>query len=442
MDRQAEYVLRTVEERGVRFIRLWFTDVLGKLKSFSITPAELEVALDEGMTFDGSAIEGYTRVQESDMLARPDANTFELLPWRGSETAVARMFCDITHFDGTPFDGDPRHVLKRNLARARDHGFTFFVSPEMEYFYFRNEHEPEPLDDGGFFDLTSQDVASELRKQTIITLEAMGIPVEYSFHENGPSQHEIDLRYNDALSMADDVMTFRLVVKEVARSLGVHATFMPKPIAGSFGSGMHTHLSLFRDDTNAFFDPDDEHGMSTVARQFIAGLLVHGREITAVTNQWTNSYKRLVTGYEAPVFVCWARNNRSALVRVPPAKPGHQGDATRLEYRAPDPACNPYLAFSVMLAAGLRGIEAGYELPGEATNNIFAMSPDERAAAGIGALPTSLDEAIEAMAGSELVAEALGDHVFEYFLRNKRAEWDEYKLQVTPWELQRFLGDL
>lgn len=442
MDRQSEYVLRTVEERGVRFIRLWFTDVLGKLKSFSITPAELETALDEGMTFDGSAIEGYTRVQESDMLARPDASTFELLPWRGGDAAVGRMFCDISHFDGSPFDGDPRHVLKRNLAKARDHGFTFFVSPEMEYFYFRNDRETEPLDDGGFFDLTSQDVASELRKQTIITLEAMGIPVEYSFHENGPSQHEIDLRYNDALSMADDVMTFRLVVKEVARSLGVHATFMPKPIAGAFGSGMHTHLSLFRGEENAFFDPAEEHGMSQVAKQFIAGLLIHGREITAITNQWTNSYKRLVTGYEAPVFVCWARNNRSALVRVPPAKPGHQGEAARIEYRAPDPACNPYLAFSVMLAAGLRGIEAGYELPAEATNNIFAMTPEERESSGIGALPTSLDEAIEAMAGSELVAEALGDHVFEYFLRNKRAEWDEYKLQVTPWELQRFLGEL
>ena len=442
MERQAEYVLRTVEERGVRFVRMWFTDVLGKLKSFSITPAELEVALEEGMTFDGSAIEGYTRVQESDMLARPDASTFELLPWRGSDAPVARMFCDISHFDGTAFDGDPRHVLKRNLGRAREQGFTFFVSPEMEYFYFDNDHDPRPLDDGGFFDLTSQDVASELRKQTIITLESMGIPVEYSFHENGPSQHEIDLRYNDALSMADDVMTFRLVVKEVARSLGVHATFMPKPIAGAFGSGMHTHLSLFRGEENAFFDPDDEYGISTVARQFIAGLLVHSREITAVTNQWTNSYKRLVMGYEAPVFVCWARNNRSALVRVPPAKPGHAGDGTRIEYRAPDPSCNPYLAFSVMLAAGLRGIEQNYELPPEATNNIFEMSTEERAKAGIGALPTSLDEAIDAMADSELVADALGDHVFEYFLRNKRAEWDEYKQQVTPWELTRFLGDL
>src|SRR4051794_4525417 len=296
MDREAEYVLRTVEERGVRFVRLWFTDVLGRLKSFSITPAELEMALEEGMTFDGSAIEGYTRVQEADMLARPDASTFELLPWRGSDAPVARMFCDITHFDGTPFAGDPRHVLRRNLERARERGYRFFVSPEMEYFYFRSESDPTPLDNGGFFDLTTQDIASELRKQTIITLESMGIPTEYSFHENGPSQHEIDLRYTDALSMADNVMTFRLVVKEVARLHGVHATFMPKPIEGAFGSGMHTPLSLFEGDTNAFHDASNEYGLSKAGQAFIAGILHHARETAAVTNQWVNSYKRLVIG--------------------------------------------------------------------------------------------------------------------------------------------------
>jgi glutamine synthetase len=441
-DREIEYVLRTVEERGVRFVRLWFTDVLGRLKSFSITPAELELALLEGMTFDGSAIEGYTRVQEADMLAQPDASTFELLPWRGSDAPVARMFCDITHFDGAPFAGDPRHVLRRNLERARERGYRFFVSPEMEYFYFRSETDPTPLDDGGFFDLTTQDIASELRKQTVMTLEAMGIPTEYSFHENGPSQHEIDLRYTDALSMADNVLTFRLVVKEVARSLGVHATFMPKPIEGAFGSGMHTHMSLFEGETNAFHDASNEHGLSKVGQAFIAGLLHHAREITAVTNQWVNSYKRLVVGYEAPVYVCWARNNRSALVRVPPSKQARSGESTRIEYRAPDPSCNPYLAFSVMLAAGLRGIEQGYELPPEAMNNIYEMSTDERAAAGIGALPTALDEAIDAMEGSELVRETLGEHVFEYFLRNKRAEWDEYSVQVTPWEIREFLGEL
>ena len=441
MDRHAEYVLRTVEERGVRFVRLWFTDVVGAMKSFSITPAELEGALEEGMSFDGSAIEGYSRVQEADMLAMPDANTFELLPWRGDDAPVARMFCDIHHFDGTPFDGDPRYVLKRNLERARERGYRFFVAPEMEYFYFANEREATPLDHAGFFDLTTQDMATQLRKQTILTLEAMGIPVEYSFHENGPSQHEIDLRYTDALSMADNVMTFRLVVKEVARTNGVHATFMPKPIAGAFGSGMHTHLSLFEGDTNAFHDPGDEHGLSKTGKAFIAGLLHHARELTAVTNQWVNSYKRLVAGYEAPVHICWARNNRSALVRVPLPK-RDKTDSTRVEYRAPDPSCNPYLAFSVMLAAGLRGIEEGYELAPEATNNIFEMTPDERAASGIDSLPAGLDEAIDAMEHSDLVRDALGEHVFEYFLRNKRQEWDEYKLQVTPWELGRFLGTL
>jgi glutamine synthetase len=441
MERRDEYVLRTVEERGVRFVRLWFTDVLGQLKSFSITPAELEGALEEGMSFDGSAIEGYSRIQEADVLARPDPSTFELLPWRGSEAPVARMFCDIEHFNGEPFAGDPRYVLKRNLERAREKGFTFFTAPEMEFFYFKSSDQPEPLDDAGFFDLTTHDMVSELRKQTILMLEAMGIPVEYSFHENGPSQHEIDLRYTDALSMADNVMTFRLVVKEVAADLGVYATFMPKPISGAFGSGMHTHLSLFEGDVNAFHDPGDEYGLSKVGKHFIAGILHHAREITAVTNQWVNSYKRLVVGYEAPVHICWARNNRSALVRLPLPKRGKE-TSTRIEYRAPDPACNPYLAFSVLLAAGLKGIDEGYELPAEATNNIFDMTSEERLAEGIGSLPTSLTEAIEVMEGSELVAETLGEHVFEYFLRNKRREWNEYIVGVTPWELERFLPRL
>jgi len=441
MERQLEYVLRTVEERGVRFVRLWFTDVLGILKSFSITPAELETALDEGMTFDGSAIEGYSRIQEADMLAVPDLNTFELLPWRGEDAPVARMFCDVHLLSGEPFAGCPRHVLKRNVDRAREKGFTFFVAPEMEYFYFRSATSTEPLDNAGFFDLTTQDMATELRKQTILMLEAMGIPVEYSFHENGPSQHEIDLRYTDALTMADNVMTFRLVVKEIAAELGVHATFMPKPIAGAFGSGMHTHLSLFEGDVNAFHDPGDEHGLSKVGKHFVAGLLHHAREITAVTNQWVNSYKRLIPGYEAPVYVCWARNNRSALVRVPFTKRGKESSA-RIEYRAPDPACNPYLAFSVMLAAGLKGIEEGYELPPEATNNIFEMTPEERLAEDITSLPGSLEDAVEVMEHSEMHAEALGEHVFEYFILNKRKEWAEYKAYVTPFEVDRYLGTL
>jgi glutamine synthetase len=442
MQQQLDYVLRTVEERGVRFVRLWFTDVLGTLKSFAITPAELETALEEGMTFDGSAIEGYSRVQESDMLAVPDPSTFEIVPWRGDDAPVARMFCDIKHLSEEPFEGDPRYVLKRNLERARDKGFTFYTAPEMEFFIFESARTPPvPLDTAGFFDLTQLDMVSELRRQTIVTLEAMGIPVEYSFHELGPSQHEIDLRYTDALTMADNVMTFRQVVKQVATELGVYATFMPKPIEGAFGSGMHTQVSLFEGDVNAFHDPGDEFGLSKVGRCFIAGLLRHAGEITAVTNQTVNSYKRLIAGYEAPVHICWARNNESALVRLPAPKKGKES-STRIEFRSPDPAANPYLAFSVMLAAGLKGVEDGYELPPEATNNIYEMTPEERAAEGIGSLPQSLTEAISAMEESELVAEALGEHVFDYFIRNKRKEWLDYKAHVTPWELDRYLGSL
>jgi glutamine synthetase len=442
MQQQLDYVLRTVEERGVRFVRLWFTDVLGSLKSFAITPAELETALEEGMTFDGSAIQGYSRVQESDMLALPDASTFEIVPWRGEDAPVARMFCDIKHLSEEPFEGDPRYVLKRNLERARDKGFTFYTAPEMEFFIFQSaEAPPVPIDTAGFFDLTQQDMVSDLRRQTIVTLEAMGIPVEYSFHELGPSQHEIDLRYTDALTMADNVMTFRQVVKQVANELGVYATFMPKPIEGAFGSGMHTQVSLFEGDVNAFHDPGDEFGLSKVGKCFIAGLLNHAREITAVTNQTVNSYKRLIAGYEAPVHVCWARNNESALVRLPAPKKGKES-STRIEFRSPDPACNPYLAFSVMLAAGLKGVEEGYDLPPEATNNIYEMTPEERAAEGIGSLPQSLAEAVTVMEQSELVAEALGEHVFDYFIRNKRSEWVDYKAHVTPWELDRYLGSL
>ena len=442
MQQQLDYVLRTVEERGVRFVRLWFTDVLGSLKSFAITPAELETALEEGMTFDGSAIQGYSRVQESDMLALPDPSTFEIVPWRGEDAPVARMFCDIKHLSEEPFEGDPRYVLKRNLERARDKGFTFYTAPEMEFFIFESASTPPvPLDTPGFFDLTQLDMVSDLRRQTIVTLEAMGIPVEYSFHELGPSQHEIDLRYTDALTMADNVMTFRQVVKQVATELGVYATFMPKPIEGAFGSGMHTQVSLFEGDVNAFHDPGDEFGLSKVGRCFIAGLLHHAREITAVTNQTVNSYKRLIAGYEAPVHICWARNNESALVRLPAPKKGKES-STRIEFRSPDPACNPYLAFSVMLAAGLKGVEEGYDLPPEATNNIYEMTPEERAAEGIGSLPQNLTEAISAMEESELVAEALGEHVFEYFIRNKRSEWLDYKAHVTPWELDRYLGSL
>ena len=375
------------------------------------------------------------------MLAMPDPATFEIVPWRGDDAPVARMFCDIQTLNGDAFGGDPRNVLRRNLDRAREHGYTFFVGPEIEYFYFRSATEPEPLDTAGFFDLTHTETANELRRRTILTLEAMGIPVEYSFHENGPSQHEIDLRYTDALSMADNVMTFRMVVKRVASELGVHATFMPKPIAGAFGSGLHAHLSLFEGDVNAFHDSGDPQGLSKVGKHFVAGLLRHAPEITAITNQTVNSYKRLIAGYEAPTYISWARNNESALVRVPSPKRDKES-STRIEFRSPDPACNPYLAFAVMLAAGMKGVEEGYPLPAEATNNIFEMTAAARIEAGIDLLPQSLSEALDVMEKSELVVSALGEHVHDYFIRNKRREWKAYKEQVTPWELDRYLGSL
>ena len=443
MDRQQEYVLRTIEERDIGFVRLWFTDVLGSLKSVAITESEVEGAFAEGIGFDGSAVDGFARVQESDMLARPDASTFQLLPWKEQDGApgVARMFCDIATPEGEPFAADPRQVLKRNMDAAAEMGFTFYVHPEMEFFLFAGPDDPTPLDRGGYFDLTPNEVQSDFRRQAIMMLEAMGVSVEYSHHEVAPSQHEIDLRYADALSMADNVMTYRHVIKQTAMRQGVHATFMPKPLTDEWGNAMHTHVSLFEDDHNAFHDPDDPYKLSTVARRFMAGLLVHAREITAVTCQWVNSYKRLVPGFEAPVYVSWGRHNRSSLIRVPRYKPSKDASA-RIEYRAPDPACNPYLAFAVMLAAGLRGVQEGYELPEEVEDNIWEMTDAERRAAGISSLPTSLEQALEAMEGSELVRDALGEHVFDYFLRNKWAEWSDYRSQVTEYELRRYLPQL
>jgi len=436
---QQDYVLRTVEERGVRLIRLWFTDVLGRHKSVAISPAELEAVFLEGLQFDGSAIDGFSRVQESDVLARPDASTFELLPWADPDEPSGTIFCDITGLDGTPFEGDPRQVLRRNLERAQATGFEMFCAPEVEFFYFADGGpEPVPLDQASYFDLTTTDVSSDLRKQTLHMLEALSIPVEYSFHEDSPSQHEIDLQYTDALTMADSVMTLRLAVKKIAMDRGVYATFMPKPLNGVQGSGMHTHLSLFRGGENAFHDAAAADGLSDVARSFIAGLLHHAREVTAVTNQLVNSYKRINEGYEAPRYVSWARDNRSALVRVPIPKPG-KVDSTRVEYRALDPACNPYLAFSVLLAAGLRGVEQGMELPAEARVNLYDMSRDEQRDLGVENLPVDLAEALDEMEASTLVRDALGDHIFEWFLRNKRAEWSEYQRRVTPFELETYL---
>ncbi|MCL2454287.1 MAG: glutamine synthetase family protein [Micrococcales bacterium] len=445
MDRQQEFVLRMVDEQDIGFIRLWFTDVLGILKSVAIAPAELEHAFREGIGFDGSAIEGLTRVYEADMVARPDPSTFQVLPWRGDGKGSGRMFCDLLTPDGEPSLADSRNVLRRALARASDRGFTFYTHPEIEFYLFRQMADPTsplvPIDRGGYFDHVPRGTGYDFRRTAITMLESMGISVEFSHHEAGPGQNEIDLRYADALTTADNIMTFRTVVKEVALEQGVFASFMPKPLADSPGSGMHTHLSLFEGDTNAFYEPGAPLELSRVGRSFIAGLLRHAAEITAVTNQFVNSYKRLWGGAEAPAYICWGHNNRSALVRVPMYSPG-KAASSRVEYRALDSAANPYLAFAVMLAAGLQGVEKGYELPEGAEDDVWELTDAERRALGIDPLPTSLDEAIRVMKASELVAETLGEHVFDFFLRNKRQEWTEYRSQVTPFELSRFLPSL
>ena len=433
-----EYVLNQVKERNIKFIKLWFTDILGFLKSFTITAEELPDALEGGVGFDGSSIEGFVRIEESDMVAIPDPNTFCVLPWRPKEYGVARMFCDIYRPEGTPFEGDPRYVLKKNLEKAASKGFTYYVGPELEYFYFKNSEGTEFLDRGGYFDMVPLDLAMDLRRQTVLILEEMGIGVEYSHHEVAYSQHEVDMKYTDALTMADNVMTYKVVVKQVALQNGVYATFMPKPVFGINGSGMHTHQSLFQGDKNAFFSPDDPYHLSKIGRSFIAGLLKHAPEITAVTCQWVNSYKRLVPGYEAPAYISWGTRNRSALVRVPEYKPGKE-KATRAEFRSPDPACNPYLTFAVMLAAGLKGIEEEYELPEPVEVDVYQLSEEELKARGIGTLPGSLGEAIELMEKSDLVRECLGDHVFWSFIRNKKAEWDDYRAQVTEYEIKKYL---
>jgi glutamine synthetase len=437
VDEDARHALAEAEHQGVRLVRLWFTDVLGFLKSFAVPVEELEKAFTEGIGFDGSAVEGFARVEEADMLARPDPTTFRLLPWPRDEEPVARVLCDIQHPDGTPFEGDPRNVLRRALARAAEQGYRLEAAPEVEFFLSASGSELVPLDKGGYFDLTVPDVTDEFRKRSTQALESMGIPVEMYHHEDAPSQHEIDLSSADAMTMADGLMTFRLVVKEIAQELGIHATFMPKPAAGIQGSGMHTHFRLLENGRNALFDPAGEAGLSKAGLAFIGGVLAHARGMTAVTNQWVNSYKRLVPGYEAPVYVCWARRNRSALVRVPADRPNDES-ACRIEYRALDPACNPYLAFAAILSAGLDGIRDGTEAPPEATDNIYAMSEDERRALGIVSLPDSLLEAVHETSRDEVVAGALGEHVFEWFLRNKRQEWEDYRTHVTPFEVERY----
>ena len=442
---QQDFVQKTVKSRDVHFIRFWFTDVLGNMKSFAVVPGELDGAFADGMGFDGSCIEGFSKRQESDMLAFPDPSTFQVLPWRPDSNAVARMFCDIKTPDGKPFEGDPRHVLERAVQKASDAGYIFNVGPELEFFYFKDSTGTEVLDRGSYFDLTSLDSASDLRRDTVLTLEKMGIPVEYSHHEMGPSQHEIDLRYADALSMADAVMTYKLAVKEIALKHGVYASFMPKPLADAPGSGMHVHQSLFDfDGNNAFFDTSDPWGynLSDLAKHYIAGLLKYAPEFCLVTNQYVNSYKRLTSGTEAPTFLSWARNNRSTLVRVPGYRPNRE-DACRVELRSPDPAANPYLAFAVMLAAGMAGIEEGLELqPPTENQDLFSLSRQELRDRGLRTLPESLGEAVELFAESELMREVLGEHIFDYLVKTKRAEWNEYQGFVTSWELDRCLAVL
>ena len=445
MNKQQEFALRAVEERDIRFIRLWFTDVLGQLKSVAIAPAELEDAFEEGIGFDGSAIEGLTRVSEDDMIVRPDPTTFQILPWRGGPQGTARMFCDVLTPEGQPSLGDPRYVLKRTLDQAKEMGFTFYVHPEIEFYLFEHQDDyskpPVPIDSGGYFDHVPRSSGMDFRRAAVNMLEQMGISVEYSHHEAGPGQNEIDLRYADALAIADNIMTFRTVVKEISLERGIHASFMPKPLVDQPGSGMHTYLSLFEGDANAFYEAGQEFNMSTTARQFAAGLIYHAAEITAVTNQYVNSYKRLWGGAEAPSFICWGHNNRSALLRIPQYKPG-KGNSARMEFRGLDPVANPYLAYSVLLAAGLDGIKQGMELGEPTSDDVWELTDLERLAMGIQPLPDSLDTALKVMEKSDFVASVLGEHVFEYFLRNKRKEWEEYRMQVTPYELQKYLPRL
>jgi glutamine synthetase len=431
-------VLNIVKGTEVGFIQFWFTDVLGILKSFAVTPSELEEGLIEGMGFDGSSIEGFARIEESDMIAKADPTTFQFLPWRPGDKPVARMFCDILQPDGTPYEGDPRYVLRRVLKRAADKGYTFYVGPELEYFYFEGNGAPKIIDKGGYFDARPLDMGSDLRSETVFALQDIGIQIEYSHHEVAPSQHEIDMRFDEGLKMADKTMTLRLVVKEIARRNGLYATFMPKPIFGENGSGMHTHQSLFEGERNAFFDANDPYHLSGIGKSYIAGILRHAREMAAITNQWVNSYKRLVPGYEAPVYVSWARRNRSSMVRVPMYKPGKE-KATRIEFRSPDPCCNPYLAFAVMLAAGIKGIEENYPLPKPVEEDIYEMDETARERASIDSLPGNLFEAIHEVEKSELVRETLGDHIFDKFIENKRIEWDSYRTHVSQYEIEKYL---
>jgi glutamine synthetase len=448
-------VVKRVKSENVDYVLFWFTDLEGHLKSFAITPSEIEAALDDGMGFDGSSITGFNAIEESDMVAIPDPDTFRIMPRRADgalhpqtgaplprEAVVGRMICDIHRPDGTPYEGDPRYMLRKAIERMKSMGFdTFNIGPELEYFLFKDNKGTETLDEGGYFAMTALDAATELRNETIQALESVGIGIEYHHHEVAPSQHEIDMRYASALTMADATITYRLIVKEVAAKNGVYATFMPKPLFGENGSGMHTHMSLFTDGRNMFFDGDDEYNLSATGKAFIAGLLRHARELSAVFAQWVNSYKRLVPGYEAPVYVAWSQRNRSALIRIPLYKPGSE-QATRAEIRCPDPSCNPYLTFAALLHAGLEGIEQGYELEAPMETNLYHLTPEQREERGIVALPETLGEAIDELCHSQLMRKALGLHIHERYVGLKRKEWDEYRIQLTQWELDRYLGVL
>jgi len=431
-------VLKLVKEKNVSFIQFWFTDVLGILKSFAVTPSELEEGLEEGMGFDGSSIEGFARIEESDMIAMPEPSSFQLLPWRPQDRPVGRMFCDILKPDGSPYEGDSRYVLKKMQKKLADKGYMPYIGPELEFFCFESHDTPKPLDKGGYFDNRPLDMGSDLRRDIIFALQDMAIQVEYSHHEVAPSQHEIDLKFDEALAMADKTMTYRITVKEIARSKNCYATFMPKPIFGENGSGMHVHQSLFKDNINAFHDPKDQYNLSQLAKSYVAGIIRHAREIVAITNQWVNSYKRLVPGYEAPVYISWARRNRSTMIRIPMYKPGKE-QATRIEFRSPDPACNPYLAFAIMLAAGLKGIEGNYPLPDPIEEDIYEMDEEARDRAGITSLPGNLFEALQEIEKSELVRETLGDHIFNKFVANKKIEWDRYRTHVSQYEIEKYL---
>ena len=437
--KNADDVIKAVKDYNISFVQFWFVDVLGTLKSFQVTPSELEAAFEEGMGFDGSSIEGFCRIHESDMIAFPDASSFQMVSWRPTDRPVARMFCDIVRPDGVPYDGDSRYALKRMLSKAAEKGYTMYVGPELEFFLFENDRTPSYTDLGGYFDAPPLDLGNDIRRDIIFSLKRMGINVEYSHHEVAPSQHEIDLRYDEALKMADTAITYKVIVKEIARKHGCYATFMPKPVLGINGSGMHVHQSLFKNGRNVFFDAHDKDGfnLSPEGKSYIAGILKHAKELTAICNQWVNSYKRLVPGYEAPVYIAWARRNRSSLVRVPMYKPGKEA-ATRIELRSPDPACNSYLAYAAMLAAGLKGIEKNYVLDAPVEEDIFKMDAAEREKRGIDNLPGSLIEAVGCLAKSDVIREALGDHIFEKFIDNKKIEWDQYRIQVTDYEIKRY----